>query len=364
MGTAIGLFETGPDSKLDVASLYDLKKQVADVKGLPTNASFNLTNAQGDITSVSVGYDNIINNVLDTLGLDREALYNPAITNDRINNPANGGIGGSVNISTMCKLTTAGLINAIKHGDGTIQDTVKDLLGNVMEIRRGSTPAEIQRLMAFAKSYLGDAITLPTILDDAVHSGVAKQLLSEAIKMGVASLIPLLLADVDNRKDVSRAEVLELTEDSIKQGDIATVVELVRVLGSSTVVSKYPDIVDDLIAVYRFPLNTETADYAALSVKLIASLNEINPYWLYYQRGPKIIVSNIGTIVDDIYLPAGSDISNPPITRLKALARASDDAYTLLLMDPEIQPALMIARDFPSKPIGTVVKQNFPFIAI
>lgn len=327
-----GFFLTGPEDDLKVADLQSVKTDGTSSESLLGGAGAGESSLLAQFAKNETVRD--VASLLDTvmmLGSEGggQGCIKP-VNAERVSNA----VGGSVNLNKLCGKTATNLLDSIAALDLNEIDSVLDVFGNTIEVKRGVEATELQRITDLTKQFTLDT-GIAEIKDLAGRMGVRNTLIGEAIDLGAFDLLDSLFNDPT---EVDRDQALNSVGNAITNGDHKTVAKMATLLGRDAILYRYPDVVTEVLRSYRFPLRTTTADYDRLATELKTSLATIDPDWYRFQRNGEWI------------------------SEITCFRYASDAATRLLTNDDEFKTPMMIAKSYVKKDIGDIAVSNFPYL--
>lgn len=175
------------------------------------------------------------------------------------------------------------------------------------------------------------------IIDLEAEKILYSALVENLIKLGVPEAVNDVLAKASD-PSVKEGIVIGNLVGAAEKGDLDTLTSLVNEVPPGLILTKIPNIISLILTNFTFPKGTERKDYQAMSDKLIALLNKINPFWYLTVR------------------------NNATISWMKDYMAASNDALTLLEMQPLHLTPSMIARSYKISSINQLIKRSYPML--
>lgn len=326
-----GFFGIGPDDELQVVDIYAIKDSIADSVD-PDNEISGAIQSVGQnqiVKSVAEIIDTVIRMGVTQGG---QGCIKP-INNQRISNEI---AGGNLNTSDLCGNTATALVDAIASFDLREIDSIRDVAGNAISVVRGIEATEASRIVDLATNFTQTA-AIGKVKDVAASMGIRNTLITESVKLGLFDLLDSLF---EEEEEVDKDAAMDLVGTAVSNGDIKTVVKLVRLLGRDQVLQKYPELIQDVLSQYRFPMRTTTREYPELLTSLKADLLEINPRWRLESR-------------------SGEDISS-----LRNMRYPSEHAKILFMLDPELRIEVLVAEHYRPNDLINIAKKVFPTAAL
>lgn len=163
-------------------------------------------------------------------------------------------------------------------------------------------------------------------------------ILGEAIRLGVPDAIDELynkFKDDENARKVFSDNLLM----AATSGDLATVKRIINKIGLQAALSQVPDLIQIILMGYTFKPLTTASEWPVRLTELKDTLTSINPDWYRYKRN--------GVWINDL----------APFTYI------SEDARKLFMTDADLKEATMIAGEFPSEDIMSILTRNYPMAA-
>jgi nitrogen regulatory protein PII-like uncharacterized protein len=327
-----GFFTTGPDDALSVVDVY--KKNVAEevferggkqlgIEGTPFEELASNTTVQNAAE--------LLDKVVE-MGSDQGCVKK--VTSDRVSQAM--GDNAQVNLNNLCGNTAKSLVEAIKNLDLTNLGSIRDVTGKAIMVAKGVEATEVQRIVDLAKDFTKDT-AISKIQDMAARAGLRHTLIDEGIRLGIADLLPSLLA---NKDEVNLNSVLDSAKSAVERGDWRVLSSLARSMGSDYILARYPEAISVVLQNFEIPNGLLSSEYPTLLSEFEGSLTDIDPNWATYTRNGETIYS------------------------LDNFSYASKDAFTILFLNPALRVPLMICDKYKYREHQYNARLFYPRIAI
>lgn len=340
------VFETGPKDNVAMVDAYN-----AASPEVRNDLTSKLT-AFGSSLSETFG---AANKALSTLGnrlAKGEINVNDAA--QRIKSALGGsrsdivGLAGSVQNGIYSELTgTVPGTNYVK-GATDLYDNVQVVTGQGTYLIN-SDRKSAQSILGFVSDLTGNNIF--KTLDLGAEAALIGGLMGTVAAWGVPELMDSMM---EGRDDQFKYSVYSRNSSNlISTSNIGMMEYYIDQGMSSALTNQTPDFGQNYLAQYSFPTGTTPADYPRLHAQLVKVMDALIPTWFTTYRG--VTVSNNGDVT----------VQTPrPVTNLTVMARASQDARTLLISNPATRTAAMAAQNFTTVDLVQSAKQMYPMIGI
>lgn len=239
----------------------------------------------------------------------------------------------------------------IKSLTGTMQNTMFDTFdkfgvskGTVTSIM-GATQTgvkaymsgnldDINGLASLAKQLTGKSDVF-SVFDLAAEAAMATTIIDYAVKSGATDLIKEAIASVSD-KSVTLYAYNKTYSSAVLSSNIEALGIMGETLTSGGVLAALPDACKRILMFYKYSDKTTPADYAKLTTELLGVLSNINPEWAHYTRN--------GVVIDNLEVFTG----------------ASSHAITLLSQVPEYKLPVLLAPNYRSVGLNTLVRSYYP----
>lgn len=169
-------------------------------------------------------------------------------------------------------------------------------------------------------------------------------ILDQAGRFGLTDLINRIIKSDDNGNSYYyHVALIDQFDTALGSGNLDIINDMVSSLGVVTVLTRYPDAVQRILRGYRHPTTITAAQWPGQRVKLLATLNSIDPRWEYNHRAP-------------------GDLIN-----LNAFNGASDATVELFRTDRNYYRRILAAKNFANamgSSMVSQVKSIYPYSAI
>lgn len=140
--------------------------------------------------------------------------------------------------------------------------------------------------------------------------------------------------------DVLKEVYLNISSALVEAGDLFNLDKMLDSLGIETVNALFPNLIKDLFSQFTLPEEITAAEFVILKDKLLAFVARVNPNWYLTPRGDSVI------------------------RNLKPYIYMSEDAKTLIALEPIHKPACMIADSYKEDAILDLFKTKFPLTPV
>jgi len=228
-----------------------------------------------------------------------------------------------------------GLAGGVKPMDALIDGNpkLKVLSGAVETIRSAKDLRSSKDIVGLMSKVLGNN-ELASVLDLESKFVVLRKVLDKAVFLGVPELYDKFFAHFD-KPDERRAFANSAIDSAIRNPNIDLLNLILDSIGSSALLSRFPNAISIILRNYRYPRGLGSATLLE-ATKLIALLERIDPYWLQYKRN-------------------GVWVSN-----LEPLTYASIESMALLKFIPTVRTEWLIAKSYPSSTVLGVYRRAYP----
>ncbi len=322
------IFTAGPLDDLLAVDAYGIKDSnilnslVGKLTGFATDSLDNFRLSPGLISDV-------VNMATSGGGFKIDAK---ALT-DRVVSSLGGSQGILRNVSTS-------LQDTFTQGFGIPSNIYQEVVGVVAGVTRDFNTGNMKDargLFNMINQITGNN-KLAEFFDVGAEANLLSGVFSEAIRLGVPDAIETMVTQSKSKKAADyalRANVVV----AVSYSDVATTALMLDQLGAARVKADLPDAAKRLLSNYAFPAETTPDEYAAQYTLLKEVMDQLEPGWGFYSRD--------GQQVNDLTL----------------FATASEDARTLLAMQPEFAEAALIAPSYSTVPLMSSLKSKYPMAA-
>lgn len=348
------VFKTGPDDKLITTDVYSESPSTAQLTQISDNSA-SITNEiakAGQWLGSSDGVLSVIKSLTVGSGgkvkLDAKALSKRLIE-------ASGGNNSPFNDIVVS--TKNRLLGALGLPENTIsndlsknavnlsgQDLRKQLTNQIL-FKNATTLIDAATNIESTKDVvklLNSVVTdgeIATFFDSASKFAILGDVLTQASRLGIPDVIDSVLDNLADDKQKQKLLVDNLYM-FVQQGDLDNIQKVLDECGRSKLLARMPNIVNQILKMYRFGNKVTVADYPSLTTKLVNLLNGLNPNWTQYNR-------------------AGDVIGN-----LEPFTEASPDSLTLLKNTNTYRLAAMIGPTYRSINVMDELKRQYPLAAL
>lgn len=165
------------------------------------------------------------------------------------------------------------------------------------------------------------------------------ELLNQAVRAGIPSAVDVLVRNASSPEQ-RRYIITRNIAPILFSGDVATMEASISHVSPSVIASLRPNFAQDFLGNFRMPFGTTRDSYLSYKTRILALLNSINPNWPYGQRGGEKMLSLI------------------PFSKM------SQDATLVFAMSDEFSVQSMIAGKFLSRPVATMVREQYPYFPV
>lgn len=168
---------------------------------------------------------------------------------------------------------------------------------------------------------------------------VVGELLNQAVRAGIPSAVDVLVRTASSPEQ-RRYIITRNIAPILFSGDVATMEASITHVSPSVIASLRPNFAQDFLGNFRMPFGTKREAYLGYKTRILALLNSINPNWAYGKR------------------------AGQPMLSLVPFSRMSQDAILVFAMSDEYAMQSMIAGKFLSRPVATMVREQYPYFPI
>lgn len=230
--------------------------------------------------------------------------------------------------------------NSVLSTFGASPDTagmIRTAIGDSFSMLSSADVTDARGLVDMLETITGNS-GIAKLFDLEAEMALFGGILGEAIRLGVPDAIDELY---DKFKDDQNAR--KVFSDNLlmaaTSGDLAAVQRIIAKIGLQAALSQVPDLIQIILMGYTFKPLTTAAEWPARLGELKSTIASIDPNWYRYKRN-------------------GQWVNN-----LAPFTYISDDAKKLFLTDPDFKEAAMIAGEFPSEDIMSILTRNYPLAA-
>lgn len=322
------VFTAKPDDKMVVADAYGIKDNTTIntvVEKVSGSLKASLT-SMGGVTGIG---KNLLSGVLKNgnLNLDTNVLKNRLV--DQLGGKA--GIINKLSGGLQAGLTEIGLPPNVYSGiEATIAGVTSYLSTNNVQDARGT--------FNLLSRILGES-DIAEFLDVGAQASLMSSITRELIDLGVPDAITVLM----ERSQSDEASYYALQSNIIAAAgtaDLKTLNLMHAQMGSQRMLSDCPDLIEQVLKNYRFPMNTSALDYAERFNELNTLFTKLDQNWGYVRRG-------------GVY-----------VTSTEFFTNLSPDANTLLSNMGPFQELILFSGSYHSQEVRSIVRSCYPLLQL
>ncbi|UQT03091.1 hypothetical protein TOTORO_02280 [Serratia phage vB_SmaS-Totoro] len=285
------------------SSVKDSASEVRDIA--ETSSSIFSTSVDDSLVAVD-GYgktqtqvlSNMRNGILDRLGATKDWLLNTSFLDlGSVNSALESAKGIKDNATSLTKQLSDEIgtnINSIRGisdsviGAATttlndINQAVNDTFSTINGVKYGVTAGtygnvvndfidSVNRLLYDGKS------TYDNIVDKFANDSLKGSILQNSSYLGLTNVIDGVYQS-DPGNPILMRSLSDGLDEALVTGDIRTISCIVKNLGADYVLVRHPNVVNEILANYTYPVGTTPNEYGEQADLLIDTLNYINPQW-------------------------------------------------------------------------------------
>lgn len=189
--------------------------------------------------------------------------------------------------------------------------------------------------------------TLTRFKDAPAELALRLSMLEEAGRMGLTDMmkkIGITIKDDGSYGDYYyHVALIDQMDTALSNGNLDIIDQMVAELGIVTVLNRYPDAVQRILRGYRFPSDKTYKDYPECRVRLLKTLNSINPRWEFNPL-----------------------VANKDVISLTVFYGASESTQEAFRTDINYNRRIQIAKRYTSMsvPMVSMVKMMYPYAAM
>lgn len=229
-------------------------------------------------------------------------------------------------------------------GDLRTKEGIKAVFGSVVKVyEEGLDVDDAKGAMDLLNTMVDNPEegSLIETLDIGAQAAMLGSVLDKVSELGIPGGIDIILDKIED-DDQKRDLMLKNLRLAFMRGDLTTIEKALEVVGPAGVRSRVPDGTSLLLTFYRFPRDVTAASKPTERTRLKNILTSLDSGWNTYVRATD-----------------GGDIT---IADMEPFTYAGPDATELFINDADdgIAVSALIARDYPSRQVESVLKQSFP----
>lgn len=298
---------------------------------------------------------NMKNGILDKLGATKDWLLNTSIMDlGSLNDALATGKGIKDDVTNLTKQlsdeigTNINNIRGISDGvigaatstlselNQSVNDTFSTVNGLVYDVRSGTQGNVVNDFLNSVNRLIYDGkSTFESVTDKFANNSLKGSILYNASSLGLTKVIDDVYQS-DPGNSVFMRSLGDGLDEALYSGDIRTIDCIVRNLGADYVMITHPNIIQEILQNYSYPVGTTPNQYKDQADILIGTLNFLNPYW-------------------------NDAVSAPHMNRnLSVFKNASSKAKSVLMSRPEYAYQIKIADHYPASDITGAARSMYP----
>lgn len=222
----------------------------------------------------------------------------------------------------------------IKYQSNNVKAVINGVESTIKDIKNFDTDS-LGSVMTMMGAIMGDP-SMAQLIDSSAEMTMLKTLNDAAIYLGIPKAIDHIL---DYKKDDASARRLLLSDglpNAVSQSDLYYISRTIDECGVGSILSRQPNIISDILANYTLPQGEWDPQPQHLE-QLVATLTRISSTWQFAKVGGEQKID------------------------LNILYKANATARQVLMFDPNLVPAIVIANNFPSQPVKPFFKRCYPY---
>lgn len=227
-----------------------------------------------------------------------------------------------------------------------LMNTVKVVTSKGARISSGQDQNKVRSMLGIVSDLTG--LNIFKSFDLGAETALIKGMVIEIGKWGIPDLLDDLLQNTDSRTAYSA--VSRSSRQLASTSDIDSIEAIIARLGPQVLTQETPNFASTFLANYRFPLGTTEDKYAERLAQLVRVMTLLQPNWATTQR--RYVEEQTGDEVIE-------DLPN-----LAVMTNASAHAKLLFRNDEAFIIPSLIAGHYPSKTAVSLLKEQYPYIAI
>lgn len=211
--------------------------------------------------------------------------------------------------------------------------------GKVLDLSTAASYGSISGVANLLKSISGQGDLLSKLIDYPGQIAIFNTLMDSTIKLGLFSGVETLVSKYALDKDAQKA-IVNSSWRAVGSADIDTLKVLVKNTSGAAILAKNPTIFATVLGNYKIPAKKTAKDYPDLLQNILDLFNQVDPHWDRARVNDQWLLS------------------------LKPFYKISDDAKKLFMTSATYRDAVMIGRSFPAMNAISLIKQDYPLIAL
>lgn len=339
------VFETGPKDNVTMVDAYNATSSevrneltsklssfgsaLSDTFGAATRA---ISNIGTRISKGELNVDDAANRIKNALGGSRSDIAYLAT---------------GVQNSIFSELTGTVPGTDYVRGATDLYDQVQVVTGNADYVFQGDR-TQVSSVLGFISDITGKPIFKS--LDLGAEAALIGGLIGTVSSWGIPALMDSLL---EGKSDQFKYSVYSRNSASLTSVNITMLEYYIDQGMASALTNQTPDFGKNYLTTYTIPAGSTPDQYPTLHAQLVKVMNALEPTWLKTPRGTTLSTQGVQTV------------GTPKlVTNLAVLARASQDAKTILLSNTETRVPVLAASNFPSQDLVQIAKNMYPRIAL
>jgi hypothetical protein len=232
-------------------------------------------------------------------------------------------------------------------GATDLYDQVQVVTGQADYVFQGDR-TQVSSVLGFISDLTGKSIFKS--LDLGAEAALIGGLIGTVASWGVPALLDSLL---EGKDDQFKYSVYSRNSESLVTSNITMLEHYIDQGMAGALTSQTPDFGKNYLTTYSMPPGSTPDDYPALHTQLVKVMTALDPTWISTPRGTTL--STQGQVT----------VGTPKmVTNLAVVARASQDAKTILTSDASTRTAVLAAQNFSTQDLVQIAKQMYPLIAL